>query len=153
LGGDNTTQERTGLWIYGLGRPQPAKVLGGQIVSGSWSPKATNFAFCLGPPYYEIWAADLDPNVSAVEALGPGRTFKEHCQEMVRLCTRRIEADPQDAYAYSDRAHYYDCLHDRANANADMRRWSVIMGGGMSSDVQLATPRDFRRIINLPFDC
>jgi Tol biopolymer transport system component len=153
LGGDNTTQERTGLWIYGFDRLQPAKVLAGQIVSASWSPKATGLAFCLGSPHYEIWVAALDPDVSAVEALAPGRTLEEHYQEMVRLYTRAIEADPNDAYAYSDRARYYDYLHDRANANADMRRWSVVMGGGMSSDVQLATPRDFRRVINMPFDC
>jgi Tol biopolymer transport system component len=153
LGGDTSTQERAGLWIFAFDRPQPAQVLGGQIVNASWSPKATGLAFCLGAPYYEIWVAALDPNVSAVEALGPGRTFEEHCQEMVRLCTRRIEADPQDAYAYSDRARCYDCLHDRANANADMRRWSVAMGGGMSSDEQLAAPREFRRVIKMPFDC
>jgi hypothetical protein len=72
---------------------------------------------------------------------------------MVRLCTRRIEADPLDAYAYSDRARYYDYLRDRANANADMRRWSAVMGGGIASDLQLATPRNFRRVINIPFDC
>jgi serine/threonine protein kinase/Tol biopolymer transport system component len=153
LGGDNTTQERTGLWVYGLGRPQPAQVLGGQIVSGSWSPKATNFAFCLGPPYYEIWAADLDPNVSAVEALGPGRTFEEHCQEMVRLYTRAIEADPQDAYAYSDRAPYYDYLHDRAKATADMRRWSAIMSQRTFADSWFGPSRSLRRVIDMPFDC
>ncbi len=35
---------------------------------------------------------------------------------MVAFYTRRIEADPQDAYAYSSRARYYDYLHDRAKA-------------------------------------
>jgi hypothetical protein len=46
--------------------------------------------------------------------------------EMVSQCTRRIEADPWDASAYSDRAHYYDCLHDRAKAHADMEAWSAL---------------------------
>jgi hypothetical protein len=164
FGGNDGTENRTGLWIYNLDGNEPAKVLSGQVVTASWSSDRTKLLFALGPPYYEIWAANLDPNVSTTEALGPGQTLDEHFQEMLRLYTRRIEADPQDAYAYSDRAHYYDCLHDREKANADMRRWSAILSGGSSSDFGFGTPRPRRfasrneaaggrRVINLPFDC
>jgi tetratricopeptide (TPR) repeat protein len=127
LGSDTSKPEGAGLWIYAFDRPQPAQVLGGPIVNASWSHSATSLIFCLGSPYYEIWTVPLDPSVSALEALGPGRTLDEHRQEMLRLCTRRIEADPTDAYPYFERARYYDYVHDRANANADMRRWSTIM--------------------------
>jgi serine/threonine protein kinase/Tol biopolymer transport system component len=151
MGGGNSADDRTGLWIYNLDRTQPVKVLSGQIVSASWSVKATGLAFCLGPPYYEAWVARLDPNVSTVEALGAGRTLQEHYQEMVRLYTRRIEADPLDAYAYSSRAQYYDYLHDREKATADMRQWSAIMSGGQPSDLQFAAPPHLRRVINGPF--
>jgi len=153
LGGTNRTDVKIGLWIYRFDGSEPAMVLSGQTVMASWSSDQTKLLFTLGPPYFEIWAANLDPNVSTIEALGPGRTLQEHYQQMLRLYTREIEADPQDAYAYSDRAHYYDCLHERAKANADMRQWSAILSEGASSALQLGAPRDFRRVINGPFDC
>jgi len=156
MGGVNDAEQRTGLWIYTLDRPQPARVLSGQVVSASWSQDGRAMVFALGPPYYEIWSADLDPNVLTIEALGPGQTPHEHYQEMLRLYTRRIEADPLDAYAYSDRAHYYDCLHEREKAAADMRRWSAVMSGRDPSDLDFAAPQNpaqrwAGRVINIPF--
>jgi Tol biopolymer transport system component len=145
LGGSSPGRDKTGLWIYDLSRKAFLRVLDGQIVSASWSPRATQLAFCLGPPYYEVWAARLDPNIPTVEALGPGQTSDEYVEAMLALNTRRIEADPLDAYAYSDRARYYDCLHDREKAAADMRRWSAAASG--------QPPCDSRRVVNLPFDC
>jgi Tol biopolymer transport system component len=153
LGGTNPADVAIGLWVYRFDTNEPAKVLTGQTEMGSWSCDQRKLLFTLGPPYFEIWVADLDANVSLAESLGPSQTLEEYFQEMLAFYTRRIEIDPQDAYPYSDRAHYYDCLHDRANATADMRRWSAIMGGGMASDVQLATPRDLRHFIEMPFDC
>ena len=142
--------DQIGLWIYSLGKPQPARVLTGQIGRGLWSDDRTKLAFRLGSGCSEIWAADLDPNVSTVEALGPGQTPDEHVQEMVAFYSRRIEADPQDAYAYSSRAQYYDCLHDRDNAAADMRCWSAILSG---RNLRVAMPSNIARTIKGPFDC
>jgi serine/threonine protein kinase/Tol biopolymer transport system component len=149
--GTGGVENKMGLWIYHLDRSEPVKTLEGQITVGSWAPDATKLVFSLGPPYFEIWSADLDPNVSTVEALGPGQTLNEHFRQMVAFYTRRIEADPEDAYAYSDRAQYYDYLHDREKAVADMRRWSAILSGGRSSDLRFAAPRNLRRVINGPF--
>jgi Tol biopolymer transport system component len=151
LGSSNLERERLGLWLYDLHGKKFLRVLDGQITSACWSPAATGLACCLGPPYYEIWAIALDPNVPALQALGPGQTVDEHLREMIALQTRRIEADPQDAYAYSNRARYYDCLHDREKARADMRQWSVALGGGLLLDLPLGAPRRFRGAINGPF--
>jgi serine/threonine protein kinase/Tol biopolymer transport system component len=151
LAGRNDSDDRTGLWIYDLDRSEPAKTLGGQITVASWAADGTKLVFCLGPPYYEVWIADLDPHVATIEVLGPGQTPAEHLQEMVALYTRRIEADPQDAYAHSNRAQYYDCLHDREKANADMRQFSAILSQGASSDLRLGTPRRLRGAIDGPF--
>ncbi|MCX5645090.1 MAG: protein kinase [Phycisphaerae bacterium] len=151
LGSSNPERERLGLWLYDLHGKQFLRVLDGQITSASWSPAATGLACCLGPPYYEIWAIALDPNVPTLRTLGPGQTVDEHLRAMVALHTRRIEADPQDAYAYSNRAHYYDCLHDREKARADMRQWSVALGGALPLDLPLGAPRRFRGAINGPF--
>jgi len=153
LGGGSGSQDTSGLWIYTLGRAEPANVLSGQVRNASWSPKGTELAINLRLSYSEIWTVALDPKVPTIEALGPGRTLQEHCQEIVALCTRRIQADPQDAYAYSNRAHYYDCLHDRPAAIADMRRWSAVVSGRLPLDLQFATLENFRHVINLPFDC
>ena len=38
--------------------------------------------------------ADIDPNLPAAEALGPGQTLEEHYQEKIELYTGRIESDP-----------------------------------------------------------
>jgi serine/threonine protein kinase/Tol biopolymer transport system component len=151
--GTGSAANKMGLWIYQLDRSEPVKTLDGPIVVSSWSPDGKKLIFTLGPPYFEIWSADLDPEVPAIEALGPARTLREHYQEMLDLYTRRIEADPLDAYAYSGRAQCYDYLHDWANATADMRRWSLAAGGHQPSDLQFATLRDFPHVIDLPFDC
>ncbi len=93
----------TGLWIYELDTKTASKVLSGPIGWSSWSrPDISRFAFqrMYGPLHREIWVADLDPNVSTIEALGPGRTIEQHCQEMVDLYTRRIDIDPEDERNY-----------------------------------------------------
>jgi len=99
----------------------------------------------------------LEPVLGSKYLGAEARLLHDEIQRAVRGrigdWTREIEADPHNATAYSHRAQLYACLGDRANANADMRRWSVIMGGGMPSDVQLAVLRDFRRVIDMPFDC
>ena len=101
----------------------------------------------------EILEAVLGSKYVGAEA----RLLQDQIQKAVRGrigdWTREIETDQQNAAAYSRRAQCYAYLGDRTSANADMRRWSAIVGAGMSSDVQLATPRDFRHVINIPFDC
>jgi len=150
LGGSNEPCERTGLWIYDLDKNKILRVLEGQIKSACWSFDGKALVFCVDRPYFEIWAAELDPNVSTVEALGPGQTIDEHIREMLACYNRRIEADPEDAYAYSSRAHYYDCLKEKAKAITDMRQWSVVLSG---LDLEAATAHKTKRIINGPFDC
>jgi tetratricopeptide (TPR) repeat protein len=57
----------------------------------------------LGRTYWdlnEIWVADLDPNVSTAQALGPGRTIEQHCHEMIDWYIRRIETEPEDQDNY-----------------------------------------------------
>ncbi|MCP4261398.1 MAG: protein kinase [Planctomycetes bacterium] len=139
MGPDSSVGDRTGLWIYYFDSNEPVKVLDSQIMDASWAPDGTKLVFSLRPPFFELWVADLDPEISTIEALGPGQTVNEHWHHMLRLYTRRIQADPQDAFAYYDRARYYDYLHDRERAHADMRRWSAILNGGSSSDLRVVT--------------
>ena len=127
----------SGLWIYRFDRREPVNVLGGpmRIRGSTWSPDRSKLVFHLGPPYCQFWSADLDPNVSTIDALAPTQTPEEYWRQMVRLCTRRIETDPLDAVAYSDRALWYDRLHERAKTDADMKRWSAVMSGRPPSDL------------------
>jgi hypothetical protein len=141
------------LWIYPLDSNEPTKVLTSQIMAASWAPDGTKLVFALRPPYFELWTADLDPALSAGKALGPGQTLAEHWQDMLRLYTRRIETDPQDAYAYFDRARWCDYLHERTKAEADMKRWSAVMSGRSPWDSWFGALRDLRHVIDLPFDC
>mgnify|MGYP000985159904 CR=1 FL=1 len=153
LGGGNPERDPSGLWLYDLQKKEFLRVLDGQITSTCWSPAGTELTFCLGTPYLEIWSVPLDPGVPTIEALGPGQDLDEHVGEMVFFYTRRIEADPQDAYAYSGRAQYHDCLGDWAKATADMRQWSSVQSPESSSDSIPTGPRDLRRVIKMPFDC
>jgi Tol biopolymer transport system component len=153
VGAGSNVGDRTGLWIYPLDSEEPVKVLTSQIMVASWAPDGTKLVFALRPPYFELWTAGLNPSTSTVETLGPGQTLAEHWQDMLRLYTRRIEADPMDAYAYSDRARYYDHVHERSKAEADMRRWSAAASGRLPSDVSFGAPLAIRRVLKLPLDC
>ncbi len=152
LGGSNPAMQKTGLWIYDLAKKELLRVLDGQIASASWSPRATDLAFCLGPPYHEIWAANLDPNIPTIGALGPARTLREHYREMVALYTRRIKADPLDADAYLRRAQQYHFLREGVRVQADMRRYSAIVTQGSLPDLESGMAQDFERVINGPFN-
>jgi len=151
IGGSNQSREKIGLWIYDRDKSELLSVLNGQIGNACWSSKGTDLALCVGLPYFEVWTAELDPNVSTIEALGPAQAPDEHIREMLGFYNRRIEADSEDTYAYSGRAHYYDCLHEREKARADMNRWSAILSGGSFSDSHLTKARNNRRILTGPF--
>jgi serine/threonine protein kinase/Tol biopolymer transport system component/tetratricopeptide (TPR) repeat protein len=143
---------RTGLWIYCFGEKEPVRVLAGPIWVSSWSPQGRQLVFNLGPPYYGIWTVDLEPNASTTAAREPGQTLEEYLWEMVAFYSRRIEADPQDAYSYSSRAEYYDCLHEDAKATADMQRWSATISGSSPSDLPSTVAPGPGRAINDPLD-
>jgi Tol biopolymer transport system component/tetratricopeptide (TPR) repeat protein len=153
LGGRGDLEDRTGLWIYRLGQSEPTEALGGQITAGSWAPDGTKLVFNLGSPYFGIWAADLDPEVSTLEALGPARTIREHFQEVVALHTRRIDADPADAGDYLRRAEQYQFMGEAAKMRADMRRHDAILKRGFCSDSGLAGPWTLMRAVEGPFGC
>ncbi|HSW00272.1 MAG TPA: hypothetical protein VLI39_08880 [Sedimentisphaerales bacterium] len=153
LGGGNSQREALGLWSYDLQTRDFVKILDGQITSASWSSMCTELACCLGPPYYDVWTVPVNPTIRTIEALGPVGTLEKHLGEMLAFYTRRIEADPQDAYAYSSRAQYHDCVGDRVKATADMRQWSTVQSAQLQHDSTPAAPHNLRRVINMPFDC
>ena len=117
-----------GLWIYDLDTKTASKVLSGSFGPCSWSrPDISRFTIQrqYGGLHREIWVANLDPNISTTEALGRGRTFEEHCQEMVDYYTRRIKANPEDALSYYRRAVSYVYLQDREKAFADLEKYGA----------------------------
>ncbi|MBM4026626.1 MAG: hypothetical protein FJ280_14675 [Planctomycetes bacterium] len=151
LAGRNNSDDRTGLWIYSLDANKPSRVLDGPVMIGSWSGDGTKLVFSLGSPYFETWAAELDAKVPTIQALGPTQTLDEHFREVLSFYTRRIEADPQDAYAYAERARYHDCRQDRARAQSDMRQWSAALGGSSPVHLPSPAPRRLWGAINGPF--
>ena len=163
MGGDYDPGDRTGLWIYDLEKEEAAKVLSGQITTASWAPDGTKLGFSLGPPFFEIWVASLDPNMSTIEALGPGRTIEDHYQEMVNHCTRIIEADPEDAENYRRRAIYYDYLHNEEQKLADLDKYVAILNSSEMPDARdhwirdllvgllQSTPENLGPTVNSPY--
>jgi tetratricopeptide (TPR) repeat protein len=152
LGGHGSPEKRAGLWLYRFDRPEPVEVLGGEVNVGCWSPEGNKLVFNLGPPFREIWAASLDPNVPLVEALGPARTRDEHFQELVALWTRRIEADPTDPASYAGRAGHYRSLGEEAKARADTWRWWAALHPGLPADFRLGGPWSIMHATDGPFD-
>ena len=127
LGGIYDPEIRTGLWIYDLNRKQAEKVLAGQITKANWNKDETQLAFSLGAPFNEVWVADIDSNISTIEALGPGLTLEQHYQEMLNFYTGRIEADPRDADSYFHRAQYHDYLNEQKESADDMEKYAAVL--------------------------
>jgi serine/threonine protein kinase/tetratricopeptide (TPR) repeat protein len=87
-------EARAGLWIYDVDNKEARQVLTGQIISASWSSDKKKMLLSLGPPYFEIWVADLDPNLSTADALGPARDLNEVLPESIESLNRQLEIDP-----------------------------------------------------------
>jgi serine/threonine protein kinase len=87
-------EARAGLWIYDVDKKEAEQVLTGQIISATWSCDKKKMLLSLGPPYFEIWVADLDPNLSTADALGPARDVNEALLEYIEASNRELEVDP-----------------------------------------------------------
>ncbi|HNS22380.1 MAG TPA: protein kinase [Sedimentisphaerales bacterium] len=150
LGGDPLRQ-KSGLWLYDLTRRESSRALDGPVTGASWSPAGKNLAFCLGPPYSEIWAARLDPDTSAIEVFGPPRTLREHYRDMVALYTRRIKADPMDGESYLRRAEQYHFLHQQAQVEADMKQYEAVVRHQNPPPVEGEPSGCVERVLRGPF--
>jgi Tol biopolymer transport system component/tetratricopeptide (TPR) repeat protein len=87
-------EARAGLWIYDVDKKEAKQVLTGQIISASWSSDKTKMLLSLGPPYFEIWVADLTPGVSTADALGPARNVDQILLEWIEASNGELEVDP-----------------------------------------------------------
>jgi len=90
---------------------------------------------------------DTDEALKGMEAI-----MERHYRERVQHYAEKIQANPTDANNYLQRAQQYHYLHEEQNVYADMRRYAAILGGGRYSDFWFRRLRDFRRVINGPFD-
>ena len=125
--------DNSGLWIYDVETKKASKVLSGRFGWCSWSrPDIGKIAIgrVYGDFHHEIWVADLDPNVSAAEALGPGRTVEEHYQELANRFSRRIDTDPGDAENYLSRVACYAYLQEYEKATADLEELAKLWENG-----------------------
>ncbi|MHC4629281.1 MAG: hypothetical protein ACYTDV_20060, partial [Planctomycetota bacterium] len=160
MGGYHNPEHRTGLWIHDLNKGEAAKVFCGQITNAAWAPDGTQLGFSLGPPFYEIWTADLDPNISTIEALGGGRTPEEHYHQMADRHTRMINADPEKAESYLLRAQYHHYLNDSEKVLSDMDKYVTIVDpldgedfhnhplGHMLVSLWQSTPKNLGSVVN-----
>jgi tetratricopeptide (TPR) repeat protein len=117
------TGGNSGLWIFEFDPTmqvtKASKVLSGSFTWSSWSrPDIGRMAIqrYYGDGGRDIWVADLDPNQSAAEALGPGRTLEQHYQEMIELYARRVEIDPENPEHYASLAKVYIDTGDKEKA-------------------------------------
>lgn len=127
LGGLDDPESRTGLWIYDLESRQLTKLLCGPVTGACWSPDETCLAFSLAPPLSEIWMADLEPNVPKTLALDPDQLIARHYQDIIRYCTRAIDADPNHALSYLKRARYHEYLGNSEQATTDVDKYVSIV--------------------------
>ena len=151
VGGDIGTEKKAGLWICRFDRREPVKILDGEVDVGFWSPQGTKLLFTLGPPFHEVWTADLDPNAPIIDRLGPAQTMHEYFQELAALWTRRIAADPTNANNYAHRARHYQSLGEGAKARADTRRYQAALSPGWPAGFGSAGPWTLMYTIDGPF--
>ncbi len=90
----------------------------------------------LGPQSWEIWLADLDPNVPTVDALGPVQSVEEHCREAIRVCNGVLEVSPNS----------YDCQWARTAA-------ALWIGDDRASAYMLELERCLGRVDMGAYDC
>jgi tetratricopeptide (TPR) repeat protein/predicted Ser/Thr protein kinase len=104
-----------GLWIYRLSSRSAVKLLSGQVATACWSRDRQRLAVCLGPPFVEIWLAELTAERSTAESFDTLQTPQDHLEWLLAKLNREIEADPALIYAYDQRA---DCAlwtsHEKA---------------------------------------
>ncbi len=104
-----------GLWIYDLRTRTAAKLLPGQVATACWSPDRRRLAACLGPPFVQIWVADIAPDRPTAESFDSVQTLQEHSSWLIEKLNREIAADPALIYAYDQRA---DCALWTGHENA-----------------------------------
>ncbi len=104
-----------GLWIYDMRTRTASKLLPGQVATACWSPDRRQLATSLGPPFVEIWLADLTPTRATAESFDSVQTVQEHSRWLIEKLSRQIQADPTLVYAYDQRA---DCALWTADGNA-----------------------------------
>jgi serine/threonine protein kinase len=103
-GSFGTPEARTGFWIYELDKEEARNVLAGQITAVSWSRDKTRLLLSLGPPYFEIWVADIDPRLPTAESLGPVRTKEETLLDLIDTASQKLEVDPNQLAEHWARA-------------------------------------------------
>ena len=138
-----------GLWIYSRKTHTAAKVLPSPWTTAlaCWSEDGRRLAVCLGPPFVEIWLADLIPNRPTAESFGPSQTIKEHASSQIEKLNRMINADPALVFAYHMRA---DCAlwsgHDKSAGY--LRDFEEVLTAYNAS----ACANRARQILNWPAD-
>jgi serine/threonine protein kinase/Tol biopolymer transport system component len=164
IGGHLDPAVKRGLWIYDLDAKQLTQVLSGQITAASWTMDRTKLALSIGPPFWEIWVADLDPNTSTVESLGPGRTIEQYYQEMVSHYSDRIKTNSDDAEGYLLRARYRNYSGDKDGSLADVNEYVAIINPpdranpgyrrlkDMLNGLWRGTPSNLGPVVNSPFE-
>ena len=153
---------RAGLWLFDLETGEAGQVFDGRVTSGVWSPDETKLAITLGYPFNEIWLADLDPNQSALEQLGPGLTIEAYHRQRIDYYTERIQSDPRDAECYLRRAECHNYLDEEEPFAADMESYvKIVWRSDMESPEERqtmdflrrlwrATPRNLGPVVNSP---
>ena len=106
IGGNLQVGCRAGVWIYDLEKQEARNVLDGQIIEALWSPDRKQLLFCLGPPYFEVWVTDLDPNISTAESLEPARTERAYMLDWIEDANEQLEVDPNNVFLHWPRTAF-----------------------------------------------
>jgi tetratricopeptide (TPR) repeat protein len=130
-----------GLWIYEMDTQQGAKVLDGPITGACWSPNGNRMALELGPPYFEIWIADLKEGVPTSEALGLARSTEDYYEALVNHYIHSVEAGALGMDTYQNLARL---VGDLARRGIEQYR----RGEHKRALVTLGRIEELRRLLN-----
>jgi len=108
-----------GLWVFEVESQKAWEIFDGSVSLGVWSPDRTRFAFDVRGPFWEIWMAEIRPDLPTAQALPPVQTKEEHLRGLREKLDRAIEADPEDRIAFHRRGHLREALGDGEGAAED----------------------------------
>lgn len=119
--GSASWYSRTGLCMWDIVHQEAWQLLRPPATRGLWSPDGSQLLIAVND---ELWLAKLDPSIPTARSLASAQILDQVLSERLQRWTRYIDADPEDAELYLERALTHIARHDYEQAHADLQAFA-----------------------------
>jgi serine/threonine protein kinase len=116
--GSSSWYSQTGTWILDIDKNEARQAL---PQSGNLLALSPDESRLLVNVLDEIWLADIGSGTPISMAFGPAMTRDQFLSQRLQRWTQRIEANPQDAELYLERALTYIAIQEYKQARVDLQ--------------------------------